>query len=77
MEKTNSWFDTITLDNQEYGIIIHELNGVYNAYIDDGETIRFMFGLPTADHTPESAMQLAIANAPDYADDFFTTRHST
>ena len=68
MKNINAWEETTIIGDNFYTITLIEIENVtYDAYIDNGqEPMKYMFGLPVAQQSAEEAMEMAIANAPDY-----------
>lgn len=79
MKQLNAWEEKTIINGQEYTITIIEHGTEFDAYISaDHYPMMYMFGLPMDQTqakdpmvlTLSDAMQIAIANAPDYLDIF-------
>ena len=79
MKKINAWEETTTINGKEYTITIIEHGTDFDAYISaEHYPMTYMFGLPMDQTqakkpmvlTLSDAMEIAIANAPDYLDIF-------
>lgn len=68
MKKINAWEETTIIEDNFYTIMLIEIESdTYDAYIDNGkEPMKYMFGVPVDQQSAEEAMEMAIANAPDY-----------
>lgn len=68
MKRINAWEETTTIGDKFFTITLIEIeSAIYVAYIDNGkEPMKYMFGLPVSQQSAEEAMEIAIANAPDY-----------
>ena len=68
MKRINAWEEKTIIEDSFFTITLIEIESeTYDAYIDDGkQPMKYMFGLPVNQQSAEEAMEIAIANAPDY-----------
>lgn len=71
MKRINAWQKDIEIEGQSVSIVIIEQETEYDIYYQKpNEILRFMFGLFKDRETLDSALDIAIANIPDYINDY-------
>lgn len=79
MKKLNAWEERATIDGKEYTITIIERDTDFESYIStEHYPMMYMYGMPKDQTqakdpmvlTLSDAIEIAIANAPDYLDIF-------
>ena len=70
MKKISAWSETITISEADYTIVVIETEKDYDCYIqDENHPLLYMFGLPKGQQSAQEAMDIAIANAPDFLEE--------